>query len=203
MKIGLIIQDFNFEADLNEFDYLIGVDRGAFMAYLHNVKIDLAIGDFDSIRPSELEKISNYTKMIKLNPIKDMTDTAEAISYAFNLSSDVTMLGGIEGRRIEHFIANLCLLKRYPKLKILNQNSLIFLANKESCMPSNYKFVSFFALEDVKNLSLSGFKYNLSNYNLKQYDPLCISNEIIAKNNLVKYNDGSLMVILTKDDKIS
>ena len=125
MKIGLIMQDFKFNINLNDFDFLIGVDRGALIAYQNNIYVNLAIGDFDSVTKDELILIQEKSKVIKLNPIKDLTDTAEALKYAFKLSNDVTMLGGIEGKRIEHFIANLCLFKEYPLLKIENENSRI------------------------------------------------------------------------------
>ena len=131
MKIGLIMQDFKFNINLNDFDFLIGVDRGALIAYQNNIYVNLAIGDFDSVTKDELILIQEKSKVIKLNPIKDLTDTAEALKYAFKLSNDVTMLGGIEGKRIEHFIANLCLFKEYPLLKIENENSLIFCIKKD------------------------------------------------------------------------
>lgn len=200
MKIGLIMQDFKFNIDLNDFDFLIGVDRGAFIAYQNNIYVNLAIGDFDSITEGELKLISEKTKVIKLNPIKDLTDTAEALKYAFKISNDVTMLGGIEGKRIEHFIANLCLFKEYPLLKIENENSLIFCINGPTRLPIKYKFASFFALNTIKSLYLKGFKYELTNYDLEIFDPLCISNEILDCDNLVSFKEGLLLIILSNND---
>lgn len=200
MKIGLIMQDFKFNIDLNDFDFLIGVDRGAFIAYQNNIYVNLAIGDFDSITEGELKLISEKTKVIKLNPIKDLTDTAEALKYAFKISNDVTMLGGIEGKRIEHFIANLCLFKEYPLLKIENENSLIFCINGPTRLPIKYKFASFFALNTIKSLCLKGFKYELTNYDLEIFDPLCISNEILDCDNLVSFKEGLLLIILSNND---
>ncbi len=200
MKIGLIMQDFKFNINLNDFDFLIGVDRGALNAYQNNIYVNLAIGDFDSITKDELILIKKKSKVIKLNPIKDLTDTAEALEYSFKLSNDVTMLGGIEGKRIEHFIANLCLFKEYPLLKIENENSLIFCITKPTRLPIKYKFASFFALNTVKSLCLKGFKYELANYDLELYDSLCISNEIIDCDNLVSFKEGLLLIILSNDD---
>ena len=200
MKIGLIMQDFKFNINLNDFDFLIGVDRGALIAYQNNIYVNLAIGDFDSVTKDELILIQEKSKVIKLNPIKDLTDTAEALKYAFKLSNDVTMLGGIEGKRIEHFIANLCLFKEYPLLKIENENSLIFCIKKPIRLPIKYKFASFFALNTVKSLCLKGFKYELANYDLELYDSLCISNEIICCDNLVGFKEGLLLIILSNDD---
>lgn len=200
MKIGLIMQDYKFSTNLDDFDFLIGVDRGAYNAYKQQVYVDIAIGDFDSINEEELKLIKEKSKILKLNPVKDLTDTAEALKYAYSLSSDVTMLGGIEGKRIEHFLANICLFKQYPSLKMENENSLIFCINKAINLPRKYKFISFFALDNVKDLCLKGFKYELENYDLVLYDPLCVSNEIIADDNLVSFKTGLLLIILTNND---
>ena len=43
MKIGLIMQDFKFNINLNDFDFLIGVDRGAFIAYQNNIYVYLLV----------------------------------------------------------------------------------------------------------------------------------------------------------------
>jgi len=61
-----------------------------------------------------------------------------------------------------------------------------------------YKYASFFAMENISDLSLTGFKYNLENYTLCVNDSLCVSNEII-KNGEVNFTDGELLVFLSND----
>ena len=96
--------------DLASYDFtnkiVVGVDKGAYLAYLANIKLDYAIGDFDSISANELKLLEDYTNVIKLNPIKDETDTLYALRK-FSNHDNLIVLGGIMGSRIDHFVANL------------------------------------------------------------------------------------------------
>ena len=59
---------------------IIGVDRGALNAINNGIRLDISIGDFDSVSENEFNLIkTNSNKIIKLNKIKDETDTNEAI----------------------------------------------------------------------------------------------------------------------------
>ena len=153
--------------DLTKYDFtnsvVIGIDRGAYVAYLSNVKLDYAVGDFDSISAQELKTLESYTNVIKLNPIKDETDTLYALRM-FKEYDNLYLLGGISGSRIDHFVANLKLLYEFENLVIIDENTMVMECRSGLELPKDeYKYYSFFALEDVANLTLSGFKYNLIN----------------------------------------
>ncbi len=179
---------------------VIGADKGALNAVSKGIKLDIAIGDFDSVTNDEFELIKNNSKkIIKLNPIKDETDTKEALELV-KAYDEIIILGGIKGNRIEHFYANLLLFYKYKNLKMIDDNSLIE-AHDESFKPNlDYKFISIFSLDDNTNITLSGFKYNIENYSLKMSDPLGISNEIIDSP-YITINSGKILIIYTKNDK--
>lgn len=195
---NVLIEEYDFTNK-----YIIGADFGALFAIQNNLKLDVAIGDFDSITPNELTLVKkNSKKIIQLNPIKDKTDSNEAIEYAYSLGENVTILGGIQGNRIEHFLANVFLFKKYPKLVMIDHNSRIeIVTSPTKIFKNDYKYISFFALEEVVDLTLKGFKYPLTNYNLKIFDPLCISNELITTGEII-FTQGMLLMISTKQDKI-
>jgi len=50
-------------------------------------------------------------------------------------------------------------------------------------------------------LSLDGFKYNLNEYRLLPYDPLCISNEIVESAGYVHVHEGKVLVVISKKQK--
>ena len=54
------------------------------------------------------------------------------------------------------------------------------------------KYISFFALEDVKQLDLIGFKFQQRKYDLDRDDPLCVSNE---GSGIVSFTKGLLLVV--------
>ncbi|MDE7162342.1 MAG: hypothetical protein K2N65_06275, partial [Anaeroplasmataceae bacterium] len=68
-----------------------------------------------------------------------------------------------------------------------------------SIKKTEYKFISFFALEDTI-ITLEGFSYPLTNYYLKNTDPLTISNEIKHDRGIVTIKGGRVLVIQSKAD---
>ena len=200
MKVALLLNGFSNYKLLKDYDYIIGVDKGALNGIKNDVILNVAIGDFDSINECEYNHLKSLVNIEKLNQYKDFTDTFYALKYAYELSDDVTIFGGILGKRVEHLIANLNMFNLYPNLKIIDDNSMIFVKDKTfEIVNSIYKYASFFSIEEVKDLSLEGFKYKLNNYDLKPFDSLCISNEI-TNNATVKFSDGKLLCILSHQD---
>lgn len=190
--------------DLASFDfnnkYVVGIDKGALYALECGIKLDLALGDFDSISEDQFDLIKDRTSIKKLNPIKDDTDTFDAVKM-LNDYSKITILGGIQGKRIEHFMANINMLKLDNRIEIIDNYSHIFIKNESFILKKDqYKYVSFFAVEDVFGLDLIGFKYNLSNQILSSIDSFCISNELTSNTGVVNFRKGKLLVIKSMAD---
>jgi len=181
----------NLEGDL------IGVDRGAYILAKNNLKMKLAIGDFDSINSSEFEALKSFVEeIIILDPVKDETDTLSALLKAVDMGYDeIVMYGGLS-KRLDHTLANILLL--------INNNKIKYLQDEKTCVSvfdageyyieNKYKYVSFFAIENTI-MSLNGFKYDLDNYLLKKEDIIGISNEIITKCAKLVILSGKLLAI--------
>lgn len=206
MKKAAIIIGKN--VNLNRFNlknsFNIGVERGCLLAIKAKVNLDIAVGDFDSVSQNELKKIySKVKRVIKLNPVKDETDTY----CAYNLVDDcdkILILGGIQGKRVEHFLATLNILKSDPRVEMIDDYSRIYSLDAEREpefeLDSSYKYTSIFALEDAM-VTLKNFKYPLNEYRLEASDSLGISNEILPKKKgQIDLLSGRLLVIQSKDD---
>lgn len=180
--------------------YVIGVDEGAYRALKNGIKLDVAIGDFDSIDQEKLKWIQSKTKVILLPEKKNDTDTGAALRLCKD-ASRIIILGGIQGKRIEHFIANLMLMETYKHVEMLDNNSHMYIMDSSfSIKKTEYKFISFFALSDTI-ITLEGFKYPLNNYALKNTDPLTISNELKEERGIVTLKGGRVLVIQSKEDR--
>ena len=177
--------------------FTIGADIGAYILSKNEIEFDLALGDFDSVSPYEFEKIQKYAKEVKEYPIKkDRTDTflavEEALKRGFN---DITIYGGLGGR-MDHTYANILLLK-LGDIKIVSENEVMYILDPNTYEINNtFNYISFFALEDVKGLTLHGFNYELNNYDLSEDDPLCVSN---TGKGTVSFKEGTLLVIHQKE----
>lgn len=179
--------------EIKKTDYIIAVDSAVEILIKQNITPNLAVGDFDSLSDHSL--LSNI-KTVKLAEIKDETDSFVAIEEAFKLTDDVIMIGGFCGERIEHFIAHLLLFNKFPKLIIMSENSVVKLLEKGVYNIQTQNYISLFSYEESL-INLKGFKYNLENYLLKPYDPLCISNEVIDKGT-IEVVRGKILYIESK-----
>jgi len=181
-------------------EILVGVDSGLEYLIDNSMRIDFAIGDFDSIHNDYLIKIQEKaTMLIRLEKEKNMTDLAFALDYLYNnLDYDsIEVFGGIGGR-VDHLLANINLLKKYD-LKFIDNHTKIFTLKKGTYHIDNtYHYISFFAINDVYDLTIKGFKYELDNYYLVNSDSVCVSNEGSGE---ISFTKGRLLVIETDDIK--
>ena len=190
--------DFNhlYFEEANEF--LVGVDSG--LEYLNNLDkpINLAVGDFDSINKDIYNSIKdNCNQIIQLSKDKNMTDLAFTLDYIYNNMdyNDIEVYGGISGR-VDHFLANINLIKKY-KFSMKDNEHYIFMLSKGKHKINNYKrYISFFAIEDCYNLSIRGFKFPINNYYLSTNDSLCVSNEGSGE---IEFTKGKILVICSDD----
>jgi len=190
----------------NLFDtYNIAVERGCLKAIHQKIHVDLAVGDFDSVSKRELGYIyKNINSVIKLNPVKDDTDTY----HAYELVKDyekITIIGGIQGLRIEHFLALLNIVKSDKKVELLDDNSHIFSLDETDSThliieSSKYKYISVFAV-DTSVVTLNNFKYPLKKYALDTFNSLGISNEVLdGEVGEITVNSGKIIVVESKKD---
>lgn len=176
----------------------IGVDRGIEILTKQGIKPIYAIGDFDSIRNEEILKNLNIER---LPTRKDVTDTHAAVDYAIDKGYDEIDIYGVTGGRLDHFFAIICLLKKYQNIKIRiidNQNIIELLKpGKHKIVSENYKYFSLFAFDDCR-VDIEHAQYGLKNYNLRNDDPLCVSNQMIDNYAYIT-NDNVLILIKSKD----
>ena len=174
-------------------EYIVGVDQGALILMQNNKQIDLAIGDFDSVTNKEFEQIKAFAKETKkFRARKDYTDLYLAIEEVLELDFDKIIIYGGMGGRFDHSVANLSLL-RLGSITIVTEHAIMYALNPGTHRIRNkHKYISFFAIEDIFDLTITGFRYEKTNFELFTDDPLCISNE---KEGTVSFTEGMLLVI--------
>lgn len=181
--------------------YIIGIDRGSYLLAKEGIPFHEAIGDFDSVSKEELALIKEKSPHITaLDPMKDESDTAFALKKYASKAKQIVILGGMQGKRMEHFLANLFLLREannvvleddYSKAYIVKppHNPIVF--EDRSC------YYSFFPIERSV-LSLQGFVYPLIDRELWPFDPLGLSNEIASKKGVFTLKEGEVLLFQTK-----
>lgn len=188
-------------------DYIIAVDSGLEKLNYINLLPNYIIGDFDSIETNILKNYEDKDiEIIRLNPEKDFSDTHMALKLAIELESNEVYILGALGKRIDHAIANIHILKEALdnkiKCKIVDNKNEIQVLTKgvNNIEKSNYKYISLFPLTtQVKGIMLEGFKYHLNNATLNIGHSIGVSNEIINEDAKIYINDGILLVIKSND----
>lgn len=183
--------------------YIIGIDKGAFLLAKEGLSFDEAVGDFDSTNEEELKLVKCFArKVTQLNSIKDDSDTAHAYEEYKTKANEIVIVGGVQGKRIEHFIANMTLLIKDKRVSFEDEDSRIYSISSRKA-PYIFKnkncFYSFFPLQKSV-LSLKGFKYPLERRVLEKNDPLGLSNELASEEGILTLEKGRLLVIETKKE---
>lgn len=180
-----------YNKDDNE--VIICADRACLICAQNKIEIDYAIGDFDSVSTSELETIKNAARYVEsFSAEKDYTDTYLVIKKALSQDFDEIILYGGLGNRIDHTLANLDLLMLGP-IKQFTKDTLVYVLDPGLYEIENpYDYISFYPIESVEGLSLTGFSYPLKDYQLNRFDPLCISNQGEGS---ISFSKGCILVI--------
>lgn len=186
-------------------EIIIAVDKGLESLYNINIRPDYIIGDFDSVNKETLDKYSN-TELVRLNPIKDFTDTHMAVRLAIDLKADIITILGATGKRIDHALANINIMKealeKNIECKMIDTNNEIQLVNCYIELKKNtkYKYISLIPLTTkVEGVTLKGFKYPLNKATLNIGHSIGVSNEQIDDVASIDLENGVLILIKSID----
>jgi thiamine pyrophosphokinase len=99
-------------AQLTGADVVIAADSGAAWLDAVGSQPDLLIGDMDSIPPGLLERLEARGATIESHPPdKEASDAELAVARAVAMgATEIVILGGFGGQRLDHELANLLLL---------------------------------------------------------------------------------------------
>lgn len=196
------------------FDTIACADSGLDTAYALSLPVDYIMGDFDSVAPEVLSYFQNLDEdkrpeFVSYPPEKDDTDMQLVLEFVLeNAPSEVVILGAT-GKRLDHFLANIQILmlglRRGIPVSLVDANNRICLMDsvwEQSRANAFGKYISFLPFtNEVKGITLSGFKYPLREAKMTQGNSLGVSNEFAKDVTTVKASvrEGILIVIESKD----
>ena len=188
------------DIDRNTDDLIIAADGG--LNHLGNADIipDIIIGDFDS-----LGNIPEGENVIKLNPVKDITDMNAAVEIGIEKGYSEFHIYGACGGRIDHTLANIQLVasvaSKNMKAFIHDGKTVITaLCNGIIKFASDYNgYISVFSHSDeCTGVSIKGMKYQLENSSLFNKFPLGVSNEFTGCESEISVKNGILILVYNK-----
>ncbi|MEE0945170.1 MAG: thiamine diphosphokinase [Clostridia bacterium] len=194
------IKDYVYAKSLlNNEDMLLAADSGLEHLIKMGLEPDIMIGDMDSVKSEVLGK-----EIIRLEVIKDETDTEAAMRVAIERGADEILLLGAMGSRKDHSLANVLLLKRLNDLKIkasvVDEKNEIYYLDKSITINGNMgDTVSILPLSDIEGISTEGLFYRLDNDALCMGTSRGVSNVMLHSECRITVRKGNALVIRSRD----
>ena len=176
-------------------DLLIAADGGL----KHFAKLDRApdviLGDFDS-----LGYIPDGARVFPVE--KDDTDVMLAIRHGLEAGCQVFLIyGGMEGKRLDHTIANLQALSflraHGARGYLIGREQVATVIENEKAVFSGCEgILSVFCMgEPATGVTIRGMKYQLEDGTLTADFPLGVSNHFAGRNSEISVKNGKLLMI--------
>ena len=187
-----------------EGDLVIAADSGYHTARALGVKIDLLLGDFDSIGAIPHE-VGMEIQQVPVE--KDFTDTQLAVEIALERGADdMIIIGGLSGR-LDHTLSTLAVLEdlyargcRNAVITDGQSRARYLKASSTLIARSDCRYLSLVAVDEtVKGVTVEGCKYPLKNATLRRRNQFAVSNEITGNVAFIAVKKGGVYVIESRD----
>lgn len=200
---GGVIYPDNITEHPKSDDLCIAADSGYHNAKRLGERVDILIGDLDSIGqlPTDADM-----EIQQVPAEKDLTDTQVALEIAVGRGADdIIIVGGLSGR-LDHTLSTLAILEDMNERHLHGyitdgQSRAHFIRSTSTLIArSAYKYLSVLAADEVvKGVSIEGGKYPLKNHTLKRRVQFAVSNEITGNVALISVRKGGVYIIESRD----
>jgi thiamine pyrophosphokinase len=160
---------------------------------------NVIIGDLDSVKPQTLKYFSRRKVTVKKVFDQNKNDLEKAIIYALSKKFRVINILGFGGKRLDHTLNNLSILKKFyrkAKIKIYENGFVGEIISKSAefeCKPGDV--VSLIPLPKAVGVTTDGLKYPLKNGTLEFGVREGALNESVWENVTIKIKQGVLLVL--------
>lgn len=188
----------DFALKLTQYDYIACTD-GAYHNYLIQTEIvpHFIIGDLDSVD----NRVINPGIDIIHTPDQSKTDFEKSLLFLADKGVKIFDIYGATGFASDHFLGNLSVAKQYYQQYQLTfyDNYCYFQFAKQQMTFKNVKnrTISLIPLNNVKQLTLTGFEYPLNNADLQFGGLISIRNKAINDNISLTFADGELLIFIS------
>ena len=191
-----------------DFDVFVGVDAGSLFLLQHQLPLDLAIGDFDSVSPADFQQIEQAAKeLIQAPAEKDDTDLELALKTVFERypQAQARVFGALGGR-IDHLLSNLFLASEPDLAPFMGQMELVGADNRILFRPAGQHrlspvdgmtYISFMPA-DGSRLTIENAKYPLKEEHFF-FKKCYSSNEFLDGDIQIDLDTGYVVIIYSKD----
>ncbi|GBD85353.1 thiamine pyrophosphokinase [bacterium BMS3Abin02] len=181
--------------------YVIAADSGLDLAAALGIRVDVVIGDLDSVSATVLEAAKRRGTRVRRHPVdKDATDLELAMTHAREKGvSSVIVIGG-HGGRMDHFLANASLLAAQTGLDVEWRTATSRAHRVNGTLRlhgSPGEMISLLAFGGpAKGVRTSGLRWPLHGEDLQPDGTRGMSNRFVEEQAEIVVADGNLLVVL-------
>lgn len=190
------------QAALAAADLVIAADSGAKAALDFRSLPSVVVGDFDSLDEATRKDLAaKGVRFIAYDSAKDRTDTELAVACAIeNQATEITVVGGIEGDRVDHILANLfSMVNAKVPIKFINGETAAWVvkgpktANIAGDAGDTVSLIPLTA--QVTGIKTDGLRYPLRDETLHMRRGRGVSNVMTRKTASVRLSRGVLLLV--------
>jgi thiamine pyrophosphokinase len=182
--------------------FVIAADGGFAKALAAGARVDLVVGDLDSLDSAMREELARSGAEVRQYPAaKDWCDLELALDEALNRKPDRIVILGALGRRLDHELTNIHLLERglaahVPVVLVDGRQSVCLVdARHEVCEAAIGDLVSLIPISESVRATTSGLAYPLRDEVLQRAASRGVSNVVSNLPVEVDVASGRLLVI--------
>jgi thiamine pyrophosphokinase len=182
--------------------HVVAADRGVDHAHALGLRVDLAIGDFDSASPAALARAEERGAGVERHPAeKDATDLELALDAALELEPRRILVLAGTGRRLDHLIAAVLLLgsERYAATEVdalVGDARLHVIRGERELQGEPGELVSLLPLHGAaEGVRTEGLEYPLAGETLEPGTSRGVSNRFAAEAARVVVEQGILLAV--------
>lgn len=190
------------EERVQDGDIVVCADSGYKNALSMGVKVDVLVGDFDSLGSIP----DGDFELVRVPAEKNSTDTQLAVDIAIERGADELIIVSSTSGRVDHALSAMAILeylwaKRISAVVVNGQNRVRFVRDGGAIIiRSQYKYFSVVTLDKVaKKVSIEGAKYPLVKKDIERGFQFAVSNEIVKNAALITVKKGSVYIIESRD----
>ena len=181
---------------------VVAADAGLDSALEAGLRVEVAVGDFDSASPAALVEATDAGTRVVRHPVaKDATDLELALDEAAALGPRRIVVVGVEDGRLDHLLAGLLLLgaERYARFEIdalLGPATVHMVRGERRLAGERGEFVSLLALHGpAEGVATEGLAYPLHGETLLPGSSRGVSNVFIADEVRIAVERGVLVAL--------
>jgi thiamine pyrophosphokinase len=185
--------------------FVIGADSGVATAVGLGLRVDLAIGDFDSLDPCVLAEVARAGAVVERHPVaKDATDLELALDAALDRGATRVVVVGGHGGRLDHLLANALVLAAPRHAGVVVEarmgDARVWVARPDApCCVAGAPGTTVSLLPvggPATGITTTGLAYELRDGELGPGTTRGVSNEMTGVSAAVRLTGGTLLVVV-------